>query len=554
MAQPSHGGSSSAERAERERRSEPLVPLEMERTGSQRSSFSSQSFSVKATLTDMAQRNLESAAKALEAKKHWAVQQKLADSERFHTTAAYPLRYLWHRPLLRQDPAEGDDHQENGEIHEIHEHWIELFNDLIMVAMLSNLAHTFEVGGQSVTNFALSVILWTLAMQSIHFVSYVVNLYQIDDLFLLLCCFCNTMGTLLMSASMKTDAHPPCTAIWYDNFKYVGRFEQGFVFSCASQLVILLQCALFARLSRNHVVVMAGGKVVSLLILLLVPGQLMKYLILAVLVVLVYVISWKFTNILALVDLHHLRGRMDLMVLVALGEWVITAILRETSFEMIVAQTALALMLAAEFFNTRQHGHMAALAMSARTAVSLLQLESIELVLLHAIAILLFFIPATIAVAEDYEDIQTAPHGSHGRALAAGHGHDVCRIDETWSREALRIHTAAMLLITRLMLLFLRHIRKCKIAELPIAGKKFYARVGLCFLHLLVPFVGRLGLVNEPKLGPLFSIHAAVMFIDLTAELSLHQLAARRVRRVGARAVAAVRRATQMDVEERTGV
>eukprot|EP00435_Cladocopium_sp_Y103_P006834 s1097_g2.t1 len=39
------------------------------------------------------------------------------------------------------------------------------------------------------------------------------------------------------------------------------------------------------------------------------------------------------------------------------GEWVITAILRETSFEMIVAQTALALMLAAEFFNTRQHGN-----------------------------------------------------------------------------------------------------------------------------------------------------------------------------------------------------
>lgn len=318
------------------------------------------------------------------------------------------------------------------------------------------------------------------------------------------------------------------------------------MFSCASQLVILLQCALFAPLSRNHVVVMATGKMGSLLILMLLPGQLTKYLIMALLVVLVYVISWKFTNILTLLDLHHLRGRMDLMVLVALGEWVITAILRETSFEMIVAQTALALMLAAEFFNTRQHGHMAALAMSARTAVSLLQLESIELVLLHAIAILLFFIPATIAVAEDYEESQKS-HG-HGRALAAGaKGHAVCHIDETWSREALRIHTAAMLLITRLMLLFLRHIRKCKIAELPIAGKKFYVRVGLCFLHLLVPFVGRLGLANEPKLGPLFSIHAAVMFIDLTAELSLHQLAARRVRSVSARAVAAVRRATHME-------
>ena len=26
-------------------------------------------------------------------------------------------------------------------------------------------------------------------------------------------------------AEMKTDAHPPCTAIWYDNFKYVGRSD-----------------------------------------------------------------------------------------------------------------------------------------------------------------------------------------------------------------------------------------------------------------------------------------------------------------------------------------
>ena len=260
-----------------------LVSVEMQRIGSDISASSAaaeRSFHVSEKLTDLAEKRMESAVKALGAKKRWAMMQKLADSERFHTTAAYPLRYLWHRPRLRQDL----EHKEDGEMHEVHEHWIELFNDLIMVAMLSNLSHMFEVGGQRVANFGLSIILWCLAMQSIHFVSYVVNVWQVDDLFTLLCCFSNTMGTLLMSSSMKTDVHPPCTALWYDNEKFLERFELGFLMSCASQLVVLLQAAIFEPYSRDHAVLMGSAKVVSMLILLLFPGKLAKYAIMASLV------------------------------------------------------------------------------------------------------------------------------------------------------------------------------------------------------------------------------------------------------------------------------
>ena len=44
-------------------------------------------------------------------------------------------------------------------------------------------------------------MIYIYTYNDVSFPTKVVNLYQIDDLFLLLCCFCNTLGTLLMSAS-----------------------------------------------------------------------------------------------------------------------------------------------------------------------------------------------------------------------------------------------------------------------------------------------------------------------------------------------------------------
>ena len=42
-------------------------------------------------------------------------------------------------------------------------HWIELFNDLIMVAMLSNLSHVFELGGRGVDRWHSMAIMAFLA-------------------------------------------------------------------------------------------------------------------------------------------------------------------------------------------------------------------------------------------------------------------------------------------------------------------------------------------------------------------------------------------------------
>ncbi|CAK8985462.1 unnamed protein product [Durusdinium trenchii] len=466
---------------------------------------------VQHALSEMAEQALSSAVKVIETKKEWATRQKLADSERFHTTAAYPLHHLWRQPRLRHNPDHPEEHGE------MHEHWIELFNDLIMVAMLSNLSHTFEVGGQTFTNYGLCVVLWVVMMQSVHFVSYVVNVWQVDDFVLLICCFLVTTGTMLMSSGMKTDAHPPCIASWHENEKYVNRFQNGMMLSAGAQLVVLAQASFFEPRARSHAVVMACGNLLRLLILLLVPG-LTKYVFMAVVVVLVYFALWNYTSILSLLDLNHLRARMDLMVLVSLGEWVITTILREYQMSAVVAQTALDLMLAAEYFNTRQHGHDAVLAMSARTPLALLRLESVELFLLQSLALCLFFFPATFTVATEFEN-QHPTDSETGRRLGGGdddggHGHAPhapCNVDKTWTLSALRMHTATILCIVRFLLLFL-----------------FYVRCALCLVHVAIPLAGELGwssYLANISIESLLGLHAVVVFADVVAELSLHQIA-----------------------------
>eukprot|EP00913_Durusdinium_trenchii_P019163 g18009.t1 len=347
----------------------------------------------------------------------------------------------------------------------MHEHWIELFNDLIMVAMLSNLSHTFEVGGQTFTNYGLCVVLWVVMMQSVHFVSYVVNVWQVDDFVLLICCFLVTTGTMLMSSGMKTDAHPPCIASWHENEKYVNRFQNGMMLSAGAQLVVLAQASFFEprgygmRKPFEIADPTAGARAHEA------GGPPRKYAFMAVVVVLVYFALWNYTSILSLLDLNHLRARMDLMVLVSLGEWVITTILREYQMSAVVAQTALDLMLAAEYFNTRQHGHLkhfdflrhdAVLAMSARTPLALLRLESVELFLLQSLALCLFFFPATFTVATEFEN-QHPTDSETGRRLGGGdddggHGHAPhapCNVDKTWTLSALRMHTATILCIVR---------------------------------------------------------------------------------------------------------
>ncbi|CAJ1359953.1 unnamed protein product [Effrenium voratum] len=491
---------------------EPAPRLGSFEVSNQGSGASRSSFFV-AHLESLHAKRLQAAVKAFR-----RAQAKLADSERFHTTAAYPLRHLWHPPRLRK----GIDCEEQMEIHE---HWIELFNDLIMVAMLSNLSHLFEVGGWSVVNHAFTIVLWFLTLQSLHFVSYVVNMWTMDDFVSLLACFCITLGSVLMASSVRSDVHPPCVALWYDDPHYVQRFNYGVLCSKTGQLAILLQAAFFEPRSRTHVAVLSSGSLCELILLLLVPGS-TKYLVMGMVSAGTYVFCWKYTDILEMMDLHHFRSRMDLMVLVSLGEWVITTIIRDMDVSLLVAQTGLDLMLAAEYFNTRHHGHDAASTerTSVRTPLVLLELESLELILQYGIAICLFLLPATCGVGIDFD----RGYDDHGAA------HSSCRTDAGWSRPVLRMHSGVMLCTARLLLLTLRHIRKCKIAELPRPGKKFYTRFFLCFVHVLIPLAAIYGwgLTPNDHMGPLFALHAFVVFIDVAAELSLHQLAARRVRRL----------------------
>eukprot|EP00439_Symbiodinium_sp_Y106_P040462 s1476_g4.t5 len=352
------------------------------------------------------------------------------------------------------------------------------FNDLIMVAMLSNLSHIFEIGGNTVTNHVSMIVLWVIMIQSLHSVSFVVNLWNMDDLFTLLCCFGTTLGSVWMAAAarpsvvemsvgvqasqkrelrltVKSDVHPPCTAAWVDTPRYVQRFDCGALISQASQIAISTQAAIFNENARDHVdtwwqivvvaVMLIANVCIALVIVFLAckmaypalveyhygslvvsrstlqkyrllhvvarvnllslkcrtaehdvqmnspmmyaastkvydsprasclhhkcinccihlaPSALQcrtlrahvhlevllhrKYVIVAAFCASSYFICWKFTTVMELLDLQHLRG-----------EWVITCIIREIDLISLISQTSLDLMLAAEYFNTKQHG------------------------------------------------------------------------------------------------------------------------------------------------------------------------------------------------------
>ncbi|CAE7843400.1 unnamed protein product [Symbiodinium microadriaticum] len=480
-------------------------------------------------LSSIHEKRVQSAVKVFEAAKEDAVC-KQKSAMRFSTKVAHPLRHFWQRPRLRKLDSEHDEEH-------IHEHWIELFNDLIMVAMLSNLSHIFEIGGNTVTNHVSMIVLWIIMIQSLHSVSFVVNLWNMDDLFTLFCCFGTTLGSVWMAAAVKSDVHPPCTAAWVDTPRYVQRFDRGALISQVSQFALYAQAAIFNPNARDHVAVMLTANICIALVIVFMTAH-EKYVIVAAFCASSYFICWKFTTVMELLDLQHLRGRADLMVLVSLGEWVITCIIREIDVVSLISQTSLDLMLAAEYFNTKQHGDESHdLALSTRTPMDLLYLNSWEYTLQYAIALCLFFLPASVSVGIDMQQYKASSHGHadpHSRAMSSSSGsQDSCITESGWTVNVLRWHSASILCITRLLLLSLRHVRKCKIEKQSELGYKFHVRLGLCLSHLAVPWIY---LMRQGESGEwydsLFGVHAVIVFVDVVAELSIHQLAARRVRRL----------------------
>mmetsp|Transcript_8045 Transcript_8045/g.18796 ORF Transcript_8045/g.18796 Transcript_8045/m.18796 type:complete len:514 (-) Transcript_8045:56-1597(-) len=475
------------------------------------------------TMSSFHERRVQIALEVLQKAREEAVTE-VKEMDRFSSTAAHPLRHLWKRPQLRKLHG-GSEERGHGALHE---HWIELFNDLVMVAMLSNLSHLFEAGGRKVTNHAMITALWVIMLQSMQFVTFAINLWSIDDLFQLVCCFCVTLGTVLMAASVKSGVHPPCTAQWYKSPTYVQRFDMGVLVSQISQIVFALQAALFDAPARNIVAIMLTCSCGEVLCIMCLDGF-AKYFVCATIVAMAYVVSWKFTNAIELLDLPHLRGRADLMVLVSLGEWVITTILKNMTWQSLVSQTSLDLMLAAEYFNTRLHGSdVMSLAMSSRSTVDLLYLEALEFALQYGIAICLLFLPASVGISLDAAD----DDDHHSRLLS-----EECPLDSGpesgWNRQALTMNSASFLCATRLCLLILRHIRKSKIQQVN-PGNKFYLRVGLCFAHLGVPWMTLLAWgedrFEDLPFGSMYAMHAVLVFVDVVAELSIHRLAAKQVR------------------------
>ena len=79
-----------------------------------------------------------------------------AEAKRLSTwrSSSEHVQFLWAAPKLR-----GDDGQD------FHEHWIELFMDLILVAFLSNLAHTLVASGPSLMNVIIVFQLYLVVIQ-----------------------------------------------------------------------------------------------------------------------------------------------------------------------------------------------------------------------------------------------------------------------------------------------------------------------------------------------------------------------------------------------------
>lgn len=93
------------------------------------------------------------------------------------------------------------------------------------------------------------------------------NLWCLDDLCLLVCCFFVTVGTVLMASSMKSEGHPPCVTAWHEGRRHTESFDIGLATSSAAQLVVLAQAAIFEPRARDHVAVQALGLASRLLVL-----------------------------------------------------------------------------------------------------------------------------------------------------------------------------------------------------------------------------------------------------------------------------------------------
>ena len=97
-------------------------------------------------------------------------------------------------------------------------------------------------------------------------ISEVVNLWCLDDLCLLLCCFWITLGTVLMASSMKSSGHAPCVSAWPQGLEHTRRFDLGLATSSVGQLLVLLQAG-FEPKAREHVKLQALGVAFRLVLL-----------------------------------------------------------------------------------------------------------------------------------------------------------------------------------------------------------------------------------------------------------------------------------------------
>jgi len=442
-------------------------------------------------------------------RKHYRGSQHIRAHQR-RQRFANPLHHIWARPRLLVVTG-----------HPPHEHWIELINDLILVGMLSNLAHLFVHGGLAPVQLFMSLQVFELVLQSLQFVSLVVNIWVVDDLMTLLFFVCVLCSAALMSLGLHCESpHFSCVCRWVSQAENVGLFDAGVLGVSITRILFHLQAGFFERRARKYACVFISADVFILLVLVVdwnitsATHVWYKHIVLNSAGNLAYMVSFFCTDLFEFLDMHHVHSRMDVLVLIVLGEWMMqtvtkgiwsgkfhTGVMRYTAWNSLMI-----VVIALNYFNTRLEGSHGARK----------QILFIELVLNHCLLICLFI----VAMKPDVDVFLSKLSKLDGAVHVCEDGHVDWSVDK-----AIWVRSAALGGATLLLLLF-RHLRKVQVQPHLLPGKKFWIRVCLSACHSVVPLMS--GVLSDglhiEKDTVSVKLHLLFLLLGLLLEISVHRL------------------------------
>eukprot|EP00930_Biecheleria_cincta_P085211 TRINITY_DN74618_c0_g1_i1.p1 TRINITY_DN74618_c0_g1~~TRINITY_DN74618_c0_g1_i1.p1 ORF type:complete len:566 (+),score=74.57 TRINITY_DN74618_c0_g1_i1:31-1698(+) len=429
--------------------------------------------------------------------------------------------------------------------HHFNEHWLELLNDLILVAFFSNLGHVLVGGGPYFSNIWMVMQLFSCVVDSTFFVSFYTNICVIDDALSLFLLLVVTSGSCLMADATYLAEHYPCfSPFGIKANDYVDEFYIGLCISSVGRFVMQLRLAYSRNTFAFWVAAALFGVCCLIAVLAVVLSGGLR----------IHVFGpapehWNFKGentlivtsitflsvgriiviildpaVVGLLNTSHFHNRWGILVLISLGEWVIQVVCSRISIwdlDFVFSQLFLCFGIALQYFNTRPHS-------ISEDGLKKNPAKACALVFMHFIlAFFLFFTGSSIDVA--IEDMKLSLQAKKS-ALHDHHDEHHCTLGHVhWPGNG-SVALACGITGVQIIIVTLRSYWKFlsqdqgpvdSILELEF-GRKFALRQALSLCHIFVPLALELvsldAVLDRQMIEVQLWFHAALMLPQLALD------------------------------------